>query len=187
MAFIPPHPCIHNMPALRLQLQKELYNIVYARYQRQSGEKIMSLIQKNQGLQRLAFPAFSYKGEKYSSIPEGARGADRKIIRIPYQPLDKSLHAEMDAWLEAKADIEREEAVFVMNALSAVLKSTTNINDYIRLLPELLHPHLHYVASLCECQVQSMTDEQVERLLATHGRYINVIRERQLRYLLESP
>jgi len=209
-----PPPCIHNTPALKIALRDELIQVVYSRSYTKFAQVLDDIQMRNATFMGYSIYAFTYKSVYYGPTIMPTKDDLQKMNLPPRSPvatgirkqawdnvhavrvanralhaqqLAPGFHAEMDQLLADKKELELEELPMVQATLTSVLNSSPAITDYEKLLPAICHPLLDEVRGRCSCAVQSLTDEQLERVRTKHGRYINIIAQRQLLYLIAPP
>lgn len=198
----PDNPCIHNHPPMRERLREDLLEVLYAPIREKQQERLNNLIVQNTGLCGYTYYTFRYRGELFGTYalaklpPAHApvlelRKAKEQRRQVMYeaenQRLDDSLHADMDRWLAERAELESHEEPLLRATLTSVLRITDHIDDYKRLLPQLLHDRLDEEAMRCACVTQPMPQDKFDEAIAKYGSYISVIKQRQVMYLLCPP
>lgn len=171
---------------MKIALRTELHEICYQLSLDKLEERLMDLIRRNCNRMGHVWPVFSYKGtlhiEKGLVIDPKMKAKDKYYVLN--QRLDPTLHAEMDKWLNYQQTL-KSESQLVTSTLTSVLNSTSHVGDYLTMLPDLLHDRLNEVSERCTCTTVPMTQERRQQVLSTQGRYINLIRERQVLYLFD--
>jgi hypothetical protein len=200
--------CIHFNSGRKLQLRQELHDIVYDRTHTKFEERINEIRTKNMVAMNYSWDGFTYQGEYYGMTPEPPpptwtvfkrsdgtllTKTETAVYRLQLhqrqvlqrnQKLHDSLVPAMDLLLAEREKVLKVEGAMVMSTIGSILNLAKHIEDYKRLLPQLLHEHLNIVALECECQVPRMTDKEIDAAVAKYGHYINAIKKRQLLYVI---
>jgi hypothetical protein len=180
-------PCIHNNGSMRLKLRDDLYSIVYERGNFRLRERLDEIIKKNVLYTRQPYEAFTYKGEFHSIGVLDPKAKPSATYEIKRQFLHDSLRPAMDLWLADRNKVQEMEGPLVQAAISSVLASTKHVDSYMQLLPPFLHSRLREEQDRCSCVVEPISDDRKAELIRKYGKYINLIRERQVLYLLDPP
>lgn len=95
--------------------------------------------------------------------------------------LQPELHARMDAWLAEKKHIEYFEAPYIAGLFSKILNASHSLLDYIKLLPDCMHPCLDsFMAEPAYVLPAEMDDAQVDRFKQENHDLIHKLKRRML-------
>lgn len=164
-------------PRTKQQIKDLLYQYLYAAVERRMAAKLAQLIQQNCLVQHLDYQGFSYKGTAHVL---DTRPQPRKLPRLVPQ-----LHPAMEAYLAELNQINRTEIPFVLGFLNQVLNSSNDLQDYLRVLPDCLHPPIQKLIDECSCRTTQLDEPAVVQLQAKNQVPIEMIRQRLLLNLIE--
>lgn len=164
-------------PLSKQQIKDRLYHFLYDPLMQRMQERLSRLIQQNSLVQQTDYLGFSYKGQAY------VIDSRQQPIRLPR--LVSGLRPQMDAYLEEVSRINCTEIPFVLGFITQVLNSSNDLQDYLKVLPECLHPPIQEMIDSCNCRTEHLEPPQVNELQRRNQMPIELIKQRLLLNLLE--
>ena len=164
-------------PLSKQQIKDLLYHFLYDPLMQHLHEQLSLLIQQNSLVQQADYLGFSYKGEAY------VIDSRQQPIRLPR--LVSELRPHMDAYLKEVKHINCTEIPFVLGFITQVLNSSNALYDYLRVLPECLHPPIQKLIDSCNCRTEQLSEAQVDELQRRNQIPIELIKQRLMLNLLE--
>ena len=167
---------LQHDPRTKQQIKDALYEFLYAPVQQKYQQQLHVIIVKNTLLIKSDHKSLTYKGVFYSmeSIPP-----PRKINR-----LDSSLVTDMDAYLAAITCLNTQEVPYVLGYINAVLNSSNNLQDYLRLFPKVLHGPIETMIANCPYRIEGLTESDVNSLVEKNKPYIDLLKQRVVTNLI---
>lgn len=167
---------LQHDPLTKSQVKQTLYEYLYTPVEKQFRTRIDTLIIRNTLLGQHSHKSFHYKGVLYScdSAPP-----PRKWNRLVPQ-----LKEQMEDYLRDMDDLNRRELPYVLGFINQVLNSSNHFEDYLRLLPECLHPPLKKLIASCPCHNGSLVDDRIEQLVKANQMPIALIKQRMVSNLI---
>lgn len=164
-------------PRTKQQIKDLLYHHLYDALERKLLARLTRLIQQNCLVQQKDYQGFSYKGEAYVI---DSRPQPRKLPRlVPH------LHTAMEDYLADIRQVNREEVPFVLGFLNQVLNASNDLQDYLKVLPECLHPPIRKLIDECSCRTEHLDSQKVAELQDKNQLPIDLIKQRLMLNLLE--
>lgn len=164
-------------PRTKKRIKDALYEFLYGPVQIQMDKTLKGLIIKNSLIFRNGQTVFTYKGETYTYTP------GEKYPR-PMNRLDKSLHNEMDVYLDELTRLNTEEIPYVVNYIKQVLNSSDSFADYYRLLPDSVHHPIKELEKGCPCRSVTLTPDMAAVIQQKNTKPIELMRNRMVYNLL---
>ena len=167
---------LEHDPKTKSQIKDALYEFLYGPVQKQFKDRLETLILRNTIMGGYSHKHFTYKGEVYNS--------DVTPAPVRKNRLQAGLRAEMDDYLADVAELNGKELPYVLGFLNQVLNSSSDLTDYMRILPESVHHPLQKLMDTCPCRTASLGEERVSSLMARNQEPINMIKRRLVLNLL---
>jgi len=167
---------LQHDPRTKLQIKELLYAFLYAPVERQFKQRLHTLIARNTVVTGASHQSFTYKGNLYVNDPQPV---PRKLNRLVPQ-----LHADMDAYLADLKRLNDTEVPYVMGFINQVLNSSNDLHDYLRLLPNSVHPPIQKLIDSCPCRTKYLSDEQVQEMQIKNQQSIDLVKQRMVTNLL---
>ena len=164
-------------PLSKQEIKDRLYHFLYDPLMQRMQARLSRLIQQNSLVQQTEYLGFSYKGQAY------VIDSRQQPIRLPR--LVSGLRPQMDAYLEEANHINCTEIPFVLGFITQVLNSSNDLQDYLKVLPDCLHPPIREMALSCACLTERLNQSQVEDLQRRNQVPIELIKQRLVLNLLE--
>lgn len=170
------HQLQHD-PRTKQQIKDALYTYLYAPVERKLKRTLDELIVANSRALASSHDSFIYRNKVYK------REETSKVPRRK-NPLVPALHERMDAYLAQVEQLNTQEIPYVVGFINQVLNSSDDMQDYLRVFPEPLHPPLHEMIDKCPCHTTKLKTETVEELVARNQEPIELIKHRLVHNLL---
>lgn len=167
---------LQHDPRTKQQIKDMLYAFLYEPVQRQFKSRLNALITRNTAIAGASHQSFTYKGNLYSN---DAASPPRRLTRLVPQ-----LVPEMDAYLAELKQLNDKEVPYVVGFINQVLNASNDLHDYLRVLPQSLHPPIQKLIESCPCRTKKLSDEQVQELQSKNQRYIDLAKQRMVTNLL---
>lgn len=166
----------HYDPRTKQQIKEAIYAMLYEPVQRHMQQRLDVLIMNNTLLGKFTHKSFVYKGITYS--------CDETRPPLKRNPLLAQLKPMMDEYLAEVKELNERELPFVLGFINQVLNASDGLTDYLRIFPELVHEPVKRMISICPCQNQKLSDDQVNALQAKNETSISLIKRRMTTNLL---
>ena len=140
---------LQHDPKTKLMIKDALYNFLYAPALRSFEVRLENIITKNCELHNSAERSFHYKGEAFISIDA--------TLPIKRQRLDVSLNVYMDQYLVERNQLNNHEMPYVIGFVNAVLNSSNDLQDYLRVLPDAVHRPISNLVAQCPCRTKKLS------------------------------
>lgn len=163
-------------PRTKQQIKDALYSFLYEPVRRQFKSRIETLIARNTILGGYSHKHFVYKGVIYNSE---ASLAPHKKTRLLAQ-----LRAPMDEYLVDLDQLNNRELPYVLGFINQVLNASSDLSDYLRVLPESVHYPLNKLLATCPCRTTQLAEDRVEALKLKNQEPINLMKQRLVTNLL---
>lgn len=167
---------LQHDPRTKQQIKDLLYNYIYEPVLKQSRRRLDDIIMKNCALLQLSFAAFHYKGVAYQTLDA--------TLPPRRQHLATSLHVYMDEYLVELDKLNNYELPYVLGFLSQVLNSSSELQDYITVLPDSVHKPIQSLIASCPCRQGKLDKDAVLDLQIRNQVSINLIKQRLFTNLL---
>ena len=167
---------LHHDPRTKQQIKDMLYQFLYGPVQQQYQQQLNTIITQNSIACKSGYKAFLYKGVVYSmeTVPP-----PRRLPRLV-----SSLIPAMDAYLKEVTQLNTQEVPFVVGYITQVLNSSNNFQDYLKVLPSVLHPPLEKMIASCPCRLQVLTEEAIQGLQEKNQKSIELLKKRVMTNLI---
>lgn len=167
---------LQHDPRTKQQIKDMLYAFLYEPVQRQFKNRLNNLIQRNTLISGSGHQSFTYKGNLYTC---DVAPPPRKLNR-----LNPQLVPGMDAYLIDLKQLNDKEVPYVVGFINQVLNASNDLHDYLRVLPQSLHPPIQKLIESCPCRTKRLTDAQVQEMQAKNQHYIDLVKQRMVINLL---
>ena len=167
---------LQHDPRIKSQIKELLYAFLYEPVQRQFKTRLDSLIKRNTVILGASHQSFIYKGNLYTC---DISPPPRKLNRLVPQ-----LVPDMEAYLTDQKQIIDKEMPYVMGFINQVLNASNDLHDYLRVLPQSLHPPIQKLIDSYPCRTKKLTDAEVQEMQAKNQRYIDLAKQRMVTNLL---
>jgi len=167
---------LQHDPRTKLQIKELLYAFLYEPVERRFKQQLHTLIARNTAVSGASHQSFTYKGHLYVNDPQPV---PRKLNRLVPQ-----LHADMDAYLADLKQLNDREVPYVMGYINQVLNSSNDLHDYLRLLPNSIHPPIQKLIDSCPCRTKKLSDDEVREMQDKNQQSIDLVKQRMVTNLL---
>lgn len=167
---------LQHDPHTKKRIQESLYEFIYKPVIAKFKERLDTIIINNALIGGFSHRSFLYKGELYTC--DGSSPPRRSNRLMP------QLHGQMDAYLRDLQELNTKEVPYVVGFINAVLNSSNNLPDYLRLLPDAIHPPLIDLINSCPCHNHKLTDEQADALLQKQDMGVTLMKKRLMMNLI---
>ena len=153
-----------------------LYAFLYEPVQRQFKTRLDFLIKRNTVILGASHQSFIYKGNLYTC---DIAPPPRKLNRLVPQ-----LVPDMEAYLTDQKQINDKEIPYVVGFINQVLNASNDLHDYLRVLPQSMHPPIQKLLDSYPCRTKKLTDTEVQEIQVKNQRYIDLVKSRMFMNLL---
>jgi hypothetical protein len=158
------------------QIKDTLYGFIYGPVQKSFKTRIDTLIARNTLMGGYGHKHFSYKGVVYNG-------------ETTHPPLKKnrllaSLRPEMDEYLSDLERLNNTELPYVLGFINQVLNSSCDFGDYLKILPEALHPPLLKLSATFPCKNSRLDPDRAKAIVDSNAGSIALVKERLVLNLL---
>lgn len=167
---------LEHDPRTKMQIKDALYSFLYGPVQKQFKDRIDTLIIRNTIAGGYAHKHFVYKGVLYTSDvtpPPTRKNRLQPQLRVP-----------MEEYLVDLQQLNNHELPYVLGFINQVLNASSDLTDYMRVLPESIHYPLIHLAATCPCRTTSLAEERVTSLQTRNQMSIDLIKRRLVTNLL---
>ena len=168
-------PLQHD-PRTKQQIKDMLYAFLYTPVEKQLEKQLDQIITRNCMIQGLGHRSFAYKGVLYN--------LDMSKPPRRMNPLAPSLTGVMEDYLKEVKQLNTVELPYVLGFITAVLNASNDLHDYLRVLPQSLHPPIQKLIDSCPYRTKKLTDAEVQEMQAKNQRYIDLVKQRMVTNLL---
>lgn len=161
---------LQHDPRTKMQIKDLLYAFLYTPVEEHFKHRLDALITRNTLILGAAHKSFVYRGEMYSS--------DRNAPPRRMNRLSPKLISEMDSYLHDLKQINEYEVPFVVGYINKVLNSSNDLHDYLRLLPQSIHPPIEKLIASYPCRTKHLTNEDVQDIQDNNIQSISLIKQR---------
>jgi hypothetical protein len=163
-------------PKTKQNIKNALYEYLYGPVKKQLESTVESIVIRNTLMGGYDHRHFVYKGVLYNC--EATMPPLRKNRLLP------ALRDSMEEYLRELDTLNNKELPFVLNFLSQVLNSSSDIGDYMKVLPESIHPPLNSLMATCPCRGNSLDPERAAQMVKKNEEIIHMIKRRLVTNLL---
>lgn len=158
-------------------IKDRIHAFLYDPVEKQFQDRINILIRKNSVLCGNSQVWMSHKGVYYTM--------DTTTLRPkPINKLKPELQVFMDEYLKDKEQLNYKELPHVMGYINQVLNLSSSLQDYLKLLPESLHPPIKELMEHCACREDRLNQQVIQRVNQTNQVPIELIKKRMVLNLL---
>ena len=166
----------HHDPRIKQTIKGVIYDQLYLPVQKRMTARLESLVQRNTLLGGFTHPSFYYKGTVYRIDDSPLPGLRNKLI--------KQLYPEMEEYLLDVKELNEKELPYVLGYVNRVLNATHRLSDYLKLLPESLHPSIQQLISTCPGNACELPEEKIKDILEKNQESIQLMKSRMVLNLL---
>jgi hypothetical protein len=167
---------LEHDPKTKQQVKDALYSYLYGPVQRQFKARLDTLVMRNTLMGGYSHKHFSYKGVTYNT--------DSTHPPLKKNRLHASLRSEMDEYLVDLSTLNNHELPYVLGFINQVLNSSSDLADYLRVLPESVHYPLNALMATCPCKTTRLAEERVMHLRDKNQEPIGMMKRRLVTNLL---
>lgn len=168
---------VKHDPRTKLLIKEGLYDYLYGPVQQKSDRRIKEIIIANTRALASSHQSFIYRNVVYEMDPKVLRP------RLMNRLVD-ALKPDMDEYLQNLEMLNQHEVPHVMGYITQVLNSSDDMQDYFRLLPDIMHPPLQRMIDKCPCRTENLSEEFVTEMQANNQTPIELIKRRLVTNLL---
>ena len=167
---------LEHDPRTKQQIKEIIYSFLYAPITHQFKSRLNTLIERNTITGRYSHRHFVYRGILYNG-------------ESTYPPLKRNrlltqLRQPMDVYLAELSKLNNQELPYVLGFINQVLNASSDITDYLRVLPESVHYPLTQLLSTCPCRATTLSEDKVTQLKIKNQEPINLMKQRLVTNLL---
>lgn len=163
-------------PTLKLAIKRNIETYLYKEPLAKLRAELELLITSNDALSNTCTYLFTYRGKRY-------KWYDTVPLKYGTPLLHPSLHERMDAYIQSMKYLTDYEVPLTMGYVQNVLNTSDRVHDYLHLLPSALHPAIESLAKEV-CGSKVLTFDDAEKMVKTHEKSIDLIKERLMLNLL---
>lgn len=163
-------------PRTKSVIKDAICEFLYQPVQRQFKTRIDTLIHRNTIMGGFTHKHFIYRGVVYNS--EATPPTIKKNRLVP------ALRADMEEYLLDQIKLNQEELPFVVGFINQMLNSSSDLTDYLRVLPESVHHPIRTLMGTCPCRTTSLPEDRVESLKERNKASIDMMKMRLAANLL---
>lgn len=167
---------LEHDPRTKQQIKDALYAFLYEPVTKQFKSRLDTLIERNTLMGGHSHKHFIYKGTLYNG--------DLTLPPLKKNRLIPQLRVAMEEYLVDLGQLNNEELPFVLGFINQVLNSSSDLADYLRVLPESVHQPLQKLLLTCPCRSTHLTNDRVESLQLKNQQSISLMKQRLLTNLL---
>ena len=167
---------LEHDPRTKQQIKDALYAFLYEPVTRQFKTRLDTLITRNAVMGGFSHKHFTYKGVLYN--------AEATMPPLKKNRLVPALRVLMDEYLADLARLNENEHPFVLGFINQVLNASSDLADYLRVLPESVHSPLQSLLATCPCRSTSRPEDKAEQLRLKNQVAIDLLKKRLVANLL---
>jgi hypothetical protein len=167
---------LEHDPRTKQQIKDALYAFLYEPVTRQFKTRLDTLITRNAVMGGFTHKHFTYKGVLYN--------AENTMPPLKRNRLVPQLRVTMDEYLADLTRLNENELPFVLGFINQVLNASTDLADYLRVLPEAVHNPLKNLLATCPCRSTTLSEDKVESIRLKNQDTIALIKQRLVANLL---
>lgn len=164
-------PQLSYDPRMKREIRDHLYQYLYSAVERKFNARLKEIVIQNSRLKQSSADAFVYNNETFTAEPNTVR-----IRNVPL--LDPRLHSVMDDFLAEREELNAREMPFVLGFINETLNASDDLQDYMRIFPENLHPPLKEIVNKCLCRQARLSEERVKEIQERNARPMELMRQR---------
>ncbi|MBT9499483.1 MAG: hypothetical protein IV103_20190 [Zoogloea sp.] len=154
------------------KIKDVLYFHLYDSVQQKFKKRLEALIIQNSKAISSPYLSFVYKSQVYAC--EGEK-LPRRMNRLAPQ-----LQPYMDEYLKDLKEINDREIPYVLGFINQVLNSSSDLHDYLKVLPSAVHPPIQKLIDSCPCRTKRLTDDMVQDLMIRNFSSIEMMKRRMV-------
>lgn len=167
---------LEHDPRTKSQIKDALCDFIYDPVRRQFKSRIDTLVQRNSMLGGYSHHHFVYRGQVYN--------ADTTAPPLRKNRLAPQLRQAMEEYLRDLEQLNSHELPYVLNFINQVLNSSSDLTDYMRVLPESVHHPLKQMIVSCPCRATHLDEDRAAQMRAKNQASIDLIKQRLVTNLL---
>lgn len=167
---------IHHDPTVKRILMDAIYGFIYEPVKKAMKRKLDAIIIKNSVICGNGQESFNYKGVTYQT-QEG-------VLPRPVNRLHKSLHPNMDAYLEELQQFNEFELPYVTGFIRQVLNASDALQDYLLVFPKSIHKPIQGVIDSCPYRTNKLTSDDIAKLQEKNQIPIDLMKQRMVMNLI---
>ena len=167
---------LQHDPRSKTMIKDMLFDFLYAPTIKQFRARLEGIITKNCQLTNNSTRAFHYKGEHYISHDA--------VLPVTRLRLDPSLAIYMDQYVIEQNQLNNYELPYVVGFLTAVLNSSNELQDYLKVFPDAVHRPLSALIAQCPCKTSKLSADMIIDLQIRNQVSINLMKQRLMTNLL---
>lgn len=156
-------------PRAKAEMLKAITIFLYKPYDEYCNRIIDWIIEENVKISKTTFLGFRFRGESYfhSSTSERPRFLS---------PLALELYPQMEEYLKDTETVRLYEHPLVINSITAMLNESQHPNDFLKILPECIHPALsHFYQTPYTGYDEEITAERAIEIRQKYSKAIDAI------------
>lgn len=163
-------------PRIKAEIKERIKLFLYREPEARLRDELEQLIVVNDQLSNKGHYMFTYKGVRY-------KWYDHMPLMWGALPLHTSLHARMDQYLKETKELV-EESSLTLGYIQNILNRSDDPDDYLRLIPSALHLPIQDLLDLSSGIKKTLSLTDAEKLVKTHERSVDLIKQRLMLNLL---
>ena len=167
---------LEHDPKTKQGIKDALYAYLYDPVTKQFKARLETIIVRNTLAGGFSHKHFLYKGHTYN--------ADSSPPPLRKNRLLPAFRDEMESYLKDLDQLNNHELPYVLGFINQVLNASTDLADYLRVLPESIHQPLRSLVATCPCRTTKLTESKVEQLVAKNMEPIELMKRRLVTNLL---
>lgn len=166
----------HYTSRIKMEIKDSIDLFLYKEVNKSQSKRLHTIAERNCVMQGCSHLSFSYKNMAFNAdVTAPPRRSNR---------LAPALKEEVEEFLEDQKRIFSLEKPKVFGFIDKVLNSTNELHDYLKVLPEVIHPAFENQVKTCSCQTKKLSQEQIDGLIHEGQPAIKLIKERMALNLL---
>lgn len=163
-------------PRLKLAIKERISQFLYSDPLTKLRKDLEYIITTNDQLSNKGHYMFTYRGVRYKWYE------NMPLVWGPL-PLHQSLHKQMDQYIKETKELA-EESALTLGYIQNILNKSDNPEDYLRLIPSALHVPIHELLAQFPDISKTLSLTDAEKLIKTHARSVDLIKQRLMLNLL---
>ena len=168
---------LQHDPRTKSQIKNALYEYLYTPVIKEFDARLDAIVTRNTTLGGYNHRSFIYRDVVYNREPTVM--LPRKMNRLQPQ-----LQPPMNDYLKDLKELNEQELPYVLGFIQAVLNSSNDLHDYLRILPSSVHKPIQGLIATCPCRTKKLSDEAVDALAEKNKAYIEMMRNRMVLNIL---
>lgn len=167
---------LSHHPVTKQQVKDLLVSHLYGAAQDQFKRRLEAIIRKNSQVLSSKHLSFVYGRQIYAC-------EDQKLPKM-INTLIPELCGDMDEYLKDLRDVSEREIPSVLDFISQVLNASSNLHDYLRVLPSCVHAPIQRLIDACPCRTKTLKDTEVQELAMCNAKATEMLKRRLVANLL---